>query len=318
MIALLEKRGISLDESAMKYLKVSDAIAREQIRNGEYPHITFRHLLQHSAGFGTSFDPWSRQEVATAFKSKMPTTAKENLEYGLRRPLLERPGEKFDYSNFGYLLLGRLIEDLSGSSYSDYVQQTVFKPLGVGGWLIRSSRRETQHPNECVYYEEPANLYTSRFPQDGNKKVPNMYGGEAFEEAAAFGGWVSNSEALASFASAIGNSRIRRVLSAKGLSEIVARPSYAGTDGQYKGLGLDIEAPFGTSHLAFRHGGVLYGASSWFSSNFAGVTMTLVLNKGVVGKSLGWECHQDLMNAICAKDWSSEVRGGRPLGLPQD
>ncbi|MGB3187853.1 MAG: serine hydrolase domain-containing protein [Limnoraphis sp.] len=92
--------------------------------NGE--RITVHHLLTHTAGIPdlTSF-PDSEQWM------KLPTTLDKLIARFQDLPLEFEPGEKFRYSNSGYILLTKIIETVSGDSYANYLQENLFKPLGM-------------------------------------------------------------------------------------------------------------------------------------------------------------------------------------------
>ena len=95
---------------------------------GALPAITIRHLMQHTAGFRMATWPWGGTEAWQPHEPKhwsqlvamMPYT---NLEFA--------PGSRFSYSNFGIVLLGRAIEQLSGDDYEVYMEKNVLRPLGM-------------------------------------------------------------------------------------------------------------------------------------------------------------------------------------------
>jgi N-acyl-D-amino-acid deacylase len=304
MLHLLDAKQISLDDPAMRYFKVQDLPAKRQISGGNYPKITFRNLLEHTAGFGPEFNPWSRPEVAKAFGSKMPSTARENVVFGLRKPLTYAPGSRYLYTNFDYLVLGRLIEDLSGQPYEQYVDATVLEPLGMKRTVLRRSQASRQYPDEAHYYEQPVGLYPSVFAADGGKQVPMMYGGAAYEEADSSAGWVADSLDLARLISSFRTGKVAKILSPRMQMEIIRRPEYAGDVRSFTALGLDVEVAEDGSGVAFHHGGDVPGASSFISSNFAGVCMTLVMNKGITGRDLNEELHEILFDLLTIEDWS--------------
>jgi CubicO group peptidase (beta-lactamase class C family) len=88
--------------------------------------ITFFHLLTHTSGIPsfTSFPDYRSRETQAITPEKL-------VEWFRDKPLEFQPGEKWNYSNSGYVLLGYLIEKISGESYSDFVQKNIFTPLGM-------------------------------------------------------------------------------------------------------------------------------------------------------------------------------------------
>jgi D-alanyl-D-alanine carboxypeptidase len=87
--------------------------------------VTIQMLLTHSGGTGDFFGPEFDRE-----RLNLKTHADYVKLFGNRGPLFE-PGTQDRYSNYGYLLLGRIIEAVSGQDYYDYVQDHVFRPAGM-------------------------------------------------------------------------------------------------------------------------------------------------------------------------------------------
>ena len=110
------------------------------------------------------------------------------------------PGERYAYSNFGYCLLGRVIENLSGQTYEAYVKQNVLAPLGVTTMRIGATRLEGRAENEVRYYH-PGNG-KSVFEKDLGQDVPHPYGTWNLEAMDSHGGWIASATDLAKFAAA--------------------------------------------------------------------------------------------------------------------
>jgi D-alanyl-D-alanine carboxypeptidase len=88
--------------------------------------VTIQQLLQHTSGLGDIFGP----EYATIAKDQLRTLS-DYVPLFVKKPLEFEPGTGNRYSNAGYILLGLVIEKLSGQTYDDYVQQHIFAPLGM-------------------------------------------------------------------------------------------------------------------------------------------------------------------------------------------
>lgn len=87
--------------------------------------VTIHHLLTHTSGMGNY-----QNENYYSNLDKMTTVA-ELLPLFVNDPLASEPGAKWDYSNAGYVVLGLIIEKVSGQSYFDYVKEHVFRPAGM-------------------------------------------------------------------------------------------------------------------------------------------------------------------------------------------
>jgi CubicO group peptidase (beta-lactamase class C family) len=112
-ILKLEMLGkLSVGDPIGKYFQDVPADKRE---------ITLHHLLTHTAGFrgalGDDYDPIAREEF---------------VRLALGSELLFMPGEKYEYSNVGFSLLGIIVEQVSSKNYEDFLYETIFKPAGMG------------------------------------------------------------------------------------------------------------------------------------------------------------------------------------------
>ena len=69
------------------------------------------------------------------------------------RPLKKRPGGQDYYSNIGYLFLGRVIEKVSGMTYTDFINEYIMKPIGVTSFRLgKDSKKEKGNDGEAAYY----------------------------------------------------------------------------------------------------------------------------------------------------------------------
>src|SRR5262245_43362616 len=102
-----------------------------------WEQITIRQLLDHTGGWDRDkpnggFDPMFQSAIAAAaVNAPAPASAETIIRYMKGLPLDFNPGEKYVYSNFGYAILGRVIERLSGMAYEDYVRARVMQTVGA-------------------------------------------------------------------------------------------------------------------------------------------------------------------------------------------
>jgi D-alanyl-D-alanine carboxypeptidase len=109
--------------------------------------VTIHQLLTHTGGTGDIFGPQfdaHRQELKTL---------QDYVNLYQKRDLQFEPGSKWEYSNYGFLLLGVVIEKVSGQSYYDYVQEHVFKPAGMES--TGSLPENEAVPERSVGYMQP-------------------------------------------------------------------------------------------------------------------------------------------------------------------
>lgn len=106
--------------------------------------VTIHQLLTHTSGMGLY---WNEKFMAQ--REKMLTVA-AHLPLFAGDPLLFSPGEKFQYSNSGYMVLGAIIEKVSGQDYYSYVQEHIYQPAGMTDTGFYEPGKEI--PNLAVGY----------------------------------------------------------------------------------------------------------------------------------------------------------------------
>src|SRR5262249_16949934 len=101
-----------------------------------------------------AFDPMFRSvEIAKSLGKDHPATSQEVIQYMLGQPLQFDPGAKSVYSNFGYCILGRVIEKVTGKSYLDYLRSDVLAPKGIRGITRGHSLPKLRSPKEPAYLD---------------------------------------------------------------------------------------------------------------------------------------------------------------------
>ncbi|HME00609.1 MAG TPA: serine hydrolase [Terriglobia bacterium] len=117
-ILLLEERGkLKVDDPVKKYMPDAPPA---------WDKVTIYNLLTHTSGIPsfTGFPDYQSTEAIATTPEKLVARFRD-------KPLEFQPGEKWSYSNSGYVLLGYLIEKISGESYEKFVQENIFTPLGM-------------------------------------------------------------------------------------------------------------------------------------------------------------------------------------------
>jgi CubicO group peptidase (beta-lactamase class C family) len=232
--------------------------------------VTVRNLLQHIGGWGRdqAFDPMFRsREIARAMGTAPPAGADAIVRYMLRQPLQFAPGTRYAYSNFGYCMLGRIVERLSGVRYEAYVRDQVLRPAGVQAMRLGRSLPAARAPGEVSYYDYPgAPLARSVFGR--GESVPRPYGGWCIEAMDAHGGWLASVEDMARFINAVdGRTSHPQLLAARSLEQMIARPApslWSGTT--WYGMGWQVR-PAGQD------------ANWWHTGSLDG-TITLMVRAG--------------------------------------
>ena len=174
---LIEQAKLSLTD---KVFGKSGLLAERfnKVRKNTYlEEVSIEHLLTHRVG------NWDNEDDDPMFlNNKM--THDELIYWTLERRVLTRhPGIDYKYSNFGYCLLGRVIEEVTKKSYEDAASDLVFKPCGMTSLDLTGNTLKERRPFEVIYCDQ--NGY-------------DPYGFN-FRRMDSNGGWISTSEDLARF-----------------------------------------------------------------------------------------------------------------------
>ncbi|MEM6720544.1 MAG: serine hydrolase [Bacteroidota bacterium] len=135
--------------------------------------ITVQQLLEHTAG-GDSWDNDKSPEGTDTWGDPMFQKKLKNRKNHISWVLNSRnpthtPGTRYAYSNFGYNLLGRIIEKKTGKSYESYVRNSILKPSGITQMFIGKDKKKDRRYKEVVYYSDrkPYDLQMRRMDSHG-------------------------------------------------------------------------------------------------------------------------------------------------------
>lgn len=279
MLTLVEDGLLDLDERVFDIL--DHLVAPDgEIRDSRVREVTVRQLLHHSGGWDSdkSFDPmFIPHHIAARIETQVPVTCRDVIRFMLGQPLDFDPGTQFAYSNFGYCILGRIIEEKSGQPYEEYVQQNVLAPLGMTRMQVGGTLPQDLADGEVRYYgyqEEP--LAYSVLPE-GPESVPDHYGGFLLETLDAHGGWVASAIDLARFVTALDGSKEPSVLEPKTVELMLSRPDPPLEDtSYYYGMGWDVRPVRGDAN--WWHNGSLPGTTSLLVRTYDGLAWAALFN----------------------------------------
>jgi N-acyl-D-amino-acid deacylase len=227
VLQLIERGKLKFEDRVFDVLQLQVADDTQMKFDERWRKITIRQLLQHTAGWDRDrkggFDPmFISAEVVQALEVKPPADQGAIIRYMLRKPLDYEPGTKVVYSNFGYCLLGRVIEKVSGQKYEDYVRKEVQEPLGIRSMRLGKTLLADRAPGEVKYYEYEK--YTAVMGPDLGKPVAAPYGGFCLEALDSHGGWLASAEDLVLFAAAFNQPDRCKILKRSSIEEMFACP----------------------------------------------------------------------------------------------
>lgn len=252
--------------------------------------ITILQLLQHTSGWD-----WDKlpdpigipHEVAKALNKPLPVSPADVIRYTLSLKLQHNPGERYAYLNVGYLMLGRLIEHVSGQHYEAYVKEHVLKPVGISHMQLGHAWVGALAKNETHYYDSKHRVWPAvRGPHLG-AKVPIVYGGENLEGFEAHGGWIASGIDLVKFASDFDRPESSKLLPARWINTMWGRPAgLAGhePDGKpsptFYGCGWQLRPVGEQGKFNAWHMGWIAGTSTLLVRRSDGLNWAVLFNTG--------------------------------------
>jgi CubicO group peptidase (beta-lactamase class C family) len=134
ILKLRDEGKLSLEDPVSKYVP---ELATLSYPTSDSPVLTIRHLLTHSEGFPED-NPWGDRQLHQPDK-----TMREWMRTGI--PFSTSPGTSFEYSNYGFAILGQIVAKASGRSYEDYVRDNILRPLGMNASTFEMSAVPKEH-----------------------------------------------------------------------------------------------------------------------------------------------------------------------------
>jgi N-acyl-D-amino-acid deacylase len=274
VLQLVERGKLKLDDHVFRVLGLK---APARGFDARWRKITIRHLLEHRGGWDRdkSFDPmFMSPTICDDLKIKPPAMPEAIIRYMLGKPLQFEPGSRSAYSNFGYCLLGRVIEKVSGERYEAYVRKHVLAPLGIKDMHIGHTLRSG--PREVTYYAPGKG--TAIMGPDLGKPVPWPYGGWCLEALDAHGGWVASAADLVRFGMAFDDPARCKVLRPRSIRLMFGPPAADKGKDHFYALGWDVRPNQCMGKPNTWHTGSLDGTSTLLVRRCDGLTWAVLFN----------------------------------------
>ncbi len=127
IVQLRDEGKLSLDDLAERYVPELRGL---RYPTSDAPRLTVRHLLTHSAGFPED-NPWGDQQL---------DATDDDLGRMLRTgaPFSTSPGTAYEYSNLGFAILGRIVQNVSGMPYKQYLEQRILRPMQMTSTVMEA------------------------------------------------------------------------------------------------------------------------------------------------------------------------------------
>jgi len=229
IMQLVEKDMIALDSSIENYIEGYP-------QKGKKP-ITVRHLLSHTSGLA------SYKNSKEIKSTKQYDTLKDVVSVFSNRKLKFQPGKDFYYTTYGYVVLGLIIENVSGVSYEDYIKTNILEVAEMQNTAIEKYGIEYDNKSE-IYHMNKGKVIKPE-PNNLSNRIPA-------------GGYYSTVDDLMKFGNAVVSDKF---LSKESMDQMLTI-SFSIEEGNPYGLGWQLYGPKGQEKLIIGHGGAQYGANS--------------------------------------------------------
>lgn len=263
ILLLIERKKLGLDDRIVEILK-EGGFEVENTIDPNWRKITVYDLLCHTGGWEhyDHNDPMLNTKPPKKQAVSKPLHIQTNkiINEALKTALDHTPGSRYNYSNLGYHILGRIIEIKSGLSYGEFIHNEVLVPLKMKHTFLGKTALQERLEGESKYYDYPNAPKVESVFSTNTVMVPGPYGGFCLEILDSNGGWVSTAEDLLKF---INN--LELLLKAETINKMLSPPAYLGVSNtnSYYAMGWNVAK-------------VNQGSVIWHTGSLAGTCATLV------------------------------------------
>jgi N-acyl-D-amino-acid deacylase len=265
ILLLMEQGKLGLDEPAFDYIKHIKPPKGAQV-DPRLHKITIRQLLNHSGGWNRliSGDPigWTPQ-MCQVLGANPPLAPEHFVSFMMGVPLDFEPGTQAYYSNVGYIILGLVVEKVSGQNYEDYVKKHVLEAVGA-------KRAGMNYMTKYLDGE------SRRYLAGTATMLPPLQ----LPMVRAAAGWSASPVDLCRLLTALDGSRGQPLLQEKTLKLLLAMPPpplKANPNGTHPGLGFP-EVITGPDGFSYSQDGNWHGMRAFMKRTFKGVNWVMTFN----------------------------------------
>jgi len=272
VLKLVDDEEIGLDDYVFGENGILKGKLYSGIKNNNFYKIKVKHLLNHTSGWSliTYGDPmFIPHKINKMDKTGYPVEFDDVINFVISRHLPYKPGTRFNYSNFGYCLLGRIIEEVTGDDYEGWVQDNIFEPNNIDDMEIAGNFEKDRKKNEVKYYDYSPDNQQLAYNGSG-KMMYKPYGADDIKMLGPAGGWLANGVDLMRVLVLVDGyqKRYKDILSKDLINKMV------------KGVG-GIQRPLGWRSVKGEHWwrtGTLSGTSALLTRDLNGMSWVIVAN----------------------------------------
>lgn len=276
ILKLIQDGRLSLEDKPFRFLEDLDPPRGATVDQRLF-NITVQQMLQHTGGWNKTSSNVNIPILPTALYASQslghtaPPTVYDSIRYMKSVALDFDPGSAMEYADIGYMVLGRVIEKLSGMSYADYMSQHIFNPMGLTKMKLAQSQVEHLAHNEVHYYGFDGDQdvrVLSIFPGEGI--VNASYGIVDYRNLDSAAGWIGNAGDAVRFIDHVDGLREPAILKEDMVYAMLNSPMpskrFLAGDPLFdhsQGLNVFVSLDGKGKIKSFQHGGALYGAMSY-------------------------------------------------------
>ena len=324
IVRLIQDKKLAFDDRLLDLLGWEDAVAAQLL-----PYVTVDHLLHHRGGWHVDgdvkadHDPmFNDVDIAADLNIELPITQESIFRWTTtRRQLTWAPGSTYDYSNYGYMLLGMIVERVTGERYEDYVARTLLAPLGIHRMRCAQTLITGRFPGEVTYHHPHTMIYHNVMAADAPADVMQMYGSLNFVNMAPHGSWVASAVDLVRFASAFDDPNACPILNPSSVKTLLTR-TQAATSGYDYACGWKVQHGAGETF----HGGNFDGTGALLYRHPDGTDIAIIFNRST-DETFKAPCSDENMEAPTvpgwdlfdlARSWVADIRSWPSIDLWSD
>lgn len=290
VLHLADQAKLKLDDPVLKHTQLQPFLHPNIGLDPRWKLITIRQCLRHTAGWDRDreggFDPigipWKIKKGMRLNGSPSPS---DIVRYMMGLPLDFDPGSRMCYSNLGYLVLGRVIEEVTGENYERWTNKHILGPVRATSFSLGKALPEKRPAQEVRYYEPHGRKGACLYPPRMGQQVLLPDGAENLESFEAHGGWICSAIDLVRFASAFDYGKKSPLLSAAAITQMWERPlglaGFSPTNApkpSYYGCGWEVRPIPRTGKANAWHGGLISGTSTLLVRRFDGLNWAVLFN----------------------------------------
>src|SRR5437660_2390222 len=273
VLKLVEQNKLRLDARVFELLDFKARVSKGATLDPRWETVTLAQLLHHTGGWDIekSGDPMflSKEYLAKEFPEVPAGSPWAAILHQLTKPLDFDPGTRYAYSNFGYCLLGRVIEKVTGETYEAFVRRAILVPAGIK--RMRLGHTLERVDGEVRYYHAKDQHATTAF------NLEWMY---------SHGGWIASAVDLARFDAALDDPQHSPVLKPATFATMYAPPplpAWRKADGSledaYYGCGWSVRPVGNSGKPNYWQAGSLPGTATLLVRRWDGFSWAVLFNQ---------------------------------------